>query len=71
MSAAAADVRIADLYDVVDAKEVASTIRESARCVLIVALKREGIDATQEQIDRLARELGNNCAQTVCALEVK
>lgn len=58
------------LYDVVDPKAVAAQIRDSARCVLIVALAREGIAATPEQIERFARELGNNCAATVCALEV-
>jgi hypothetical protein len=69
VNAAARDMRT--LYDVVDATVVASQIRESAECVLAVSLAREGVEATPEQIRRLARELGNNCAQTVCALEIK
>lgn len=59
------------LFDVVDAKTIATTIRESAEHVLAVAFARDGIAATPEQIKRLARELGNNAAMIVCALETK
>ncbi|MBA3843631.1 MAG: hypothetical protein H0X39_13650 [Actinobacteria bacterium] len=58
------------LMDLVDASIIADQIRSSAECVLIVALAREGITATREQIKRLARELGNNAATTVGFLEV-
>ncbi len=52
-----------------DPKLLADQIRESAECVLRVALAREGITATAEQIASLAREIGANAAQSICAQE--
>lgn len=59
------------LSDVADMRTVASTIRESAEHVLLVAFDDSGIAATPEQIKRIARELGNNAAMVVGMLETR
>jgi len=59
------------LHDVIDCKAVAEQIRDSAVCVLRVALAREGIAATEDHVQRLAREIGNNSATTVAFMEIK
>jgi hypothetical protein len=61
---------IGTVADLVNVKTIAATIRESAQHVLAVALAREGIAATPEQIATLAREIGNNAAFIVGVLEV-
>jgi hypothetical protein len=61
---------VGSVSDLVPVKQIATTIRESAERSLKVALEREGVVATDEQIKRIAREVGNNAAHVVGVLEV-
>jgi hypothetical protein len=58
------------LYDVVDAKAVVATLRESIRACLISASERDSVNLTLEQIERFARECANNAAQTLMLMPV-
>ena len=71
MSAVALETEMATLYDVVDVKEVVTTLRESLRACLIAASQRDGVGLSLEQIERFVRECANNAAQTLMLMEIR